>query len=357
MVTVSAYPKVKKLLSIVVPVFNEEENIEPFYEQTTAVLERLADQYDWEFVFTDNHSTDKTFECLQALARRDKRVRAFRFTRNFGFQRSILTGYRLANGAAAIQIDCDLQDPPGLIPEFLTLWRAGYKVVYGVRKSRPEAWWLRTLRQIFYQLINALSDHPLPRNAGDFRLIDREIITLLHEYSDEQPYLRGYNATLAFKQVGIEYDRSERLRGKSGFTFGQMMNLALDGIVSHSILPLRLASLIGITVFAIAVFSAIVYVVLRLTYSAAQWPAGFATVVILILVSMAVNAIFLGILGEYVARIYRQVKRGPLTIVERFIEPEMMPNSERYYISAGIAMPRAGGKTESQIASGKVDGF
>jgi glycosyltransferase involved in cell wall biosynthesis len=124
----------KKLISIVVPVFNEEQNIEPFYKQTTAVLENLKDQYDWEFVFTDNHSTDTTFECLEALAQRDRRVRVFRFTRNFGFQRSILTGYRLAVGAAAIQIDCDLQDPPDLIPEFLRLWGAGYKVVYGVRK-------------------------------------------------------------------------------------------------------------------------------------------------------------------------------------------------------------------------------
>lgn len=357
MVTVNAFPNSKKLVSIVVPVFNEEKNIEPFYKHTTAVLEGLAEQYDWEFVFTDNHSTDGTFECLQDLARRDKRVRVFRFTRNFGFQRSILTGYRLANGAAAIQIDCDLQDPPELIPEFLSIWRAGYKVVYGVRQSRREAWWLRTLRGVFYHLISALSDHPLPRNAGDFRLIDREIITLLHEYSDEQPYLRGYIATLGFKQVGIEYARSERLRGKSGFTLSQMFNLALDGIVSHSIVPLRLASLIGMAVFAIAVLGVVVYVVRRLTYSGEHWPAGFATVVILILVSIAVNAIFLGILGEYVARIYRQVKKGPLTIVERFIEPENVAGGERYYISSGIAMPRAGDKGETRIASGKTDVF
>jgi heme/copper-type cytochrome/quinol oxidase subunit 2 len=157
--------------------------------------------------------------------------------------------------------------------------------------------------------------------------------------------------------VGIEYDRSERLHGKSGLTFGEIMSLALDGIVSHSILPLRLASLIGITVFAIAVMGVIVYLVRRLTYSGEHWPAGFATLVILILMSMAVNAICLGILGEYVARIYRQVKGGPLTIVERFIEPESTAGGEQYYISDGIAMPRANDKTEPRIASGKPDGF
>jgi dolichol-phosphate mannosyltransferase len=354
-VTVSADPTVKKLLSIIVPVFNEEENIERFYTRTTTVLEGLADQYDWEFVFTDNHSTDDTFERLQDLARRDKRVRAFSFTRNFGFQRSILAGYRLAGGAAAIQIDCDLQDPPELIPEFVSLWAAGYKVIYGVRKSRPEAWWLRTMRRFFYFLINALSEHPLPRDAGDFRLIDREIITLLDQYSDEQPYVRGYIATLGYNQVGIEYDRSQRLHGKSGFTFGEMMNLALDGIVSHSILPLRLASLIGITVFAIAVLGVIIYLVRRLIYSGEHWPAGFATLVILILMSMAVNAVCLGILGEYVARIYKQVKKGPLTIVERYIEPETAAGGEQRYISAGIAMPRVNDQREPRIISGKGD--
>src|SRR5712672_3398133 len=144
---------VVKLLSIIVPVYNEEANVEPLYDAVNRTLENIADRYRWEFIFTDNCSRDRTFERLDQLAARDPKVRIYRFTRNFGFQRSILTGYRLARGDAAVQIDCDLQDPPELILDFVRLWEAGYKVVYGVRKSRPEPFMLLALRRIFYRLI------------------------------------------------------------------------------------------------------------------------------------------------------------------------------------------------------------
>src|SRR5262245_51233281 len=308
-----------KLLSIVVPAYNEEANIELLYNAVNKTLDQVRDRYQWEFVFTDNCSSDQTFERLERLATRDPRVRVYRFSRNFGFQRSILTGYRLARGEAAVQIDCDLQDPPELIIDFLKLWERGYRVVYGVRRSRPESALLLGVRHSFYRIIAWLSHDDLPVDAGDFRLVDRCILDLLHVYHDENPYLRGYIASLGYRQIGVSYDRRRREHGESGFRFSSLVNLALDGIVSHSIVPLRLASFVGMFLSLLAGLAIVVYFVDWLL-SGGSWPAGFATIAVLILVSLALNAIFLGIIGEYLARIYRQVKPQPLTIVERFVD-------------------------------------
>jgi glycosyltransferase involved in cell wall biosynthesis len=321
------------MLSIVVPVYNEEGNIDPLYEAINSALRRIGDRYDWEFIFTDNCSTDNTFERLERLAARDPRVRVYRFTKNFGFQRSILTGYRLARGEAAIQIDCDLQDPPELIVDFVRLWEAGYQIVFGVRKSRPEAFYLRAMRHVFYRVISWLSSDYLPPDAGDFRLIDRCVLDLLHEYHDENPYLRGYIASLGYRQIGVAYDRAERRAGKSAFGMGSLITLALDGIVSHSIAPLRLASFVGFSLSIAAVLAIGVYLVRYQT----NWPAGFATLAILMLISLAMNSVFLGIMGEYMARVYRQVKPGPLTIVDRFIDPLEPRESETEGRSARAA--------------------
>jgi glycosyltransferase involved in cell wall biosynthesis len=328
------------MLSIVVPVYNEEGNIEPLYAAINSALRQIEDRYEWEFIFTDNCSTDATFERLERLAARDPRVRVYRFTKNFGFQRSILTGYRLARGSAAIQIDCDLQDPPELIVDFVRLWEAGYKIVFGVRKSRPEAFYLRAMRHLFYRIISWLSTDYLPPDAGDFRLVDRCVIDLLHEYHDENPYLRGYIASLGYRQIGVAYDRAERRSGSSAFGFGSLITLALDGIVSHSIAPLRLASFVGFSLSIAAVLAIGVYLVRYQT----NWPAGFATLAILMLVSLAMNALFLGIIGEYIGRMYRQVKPGPLTIVDRLIDrmdpraPETGGRGTRSV--AGIVLPK-----------------
>jgi glycosyltransferase involved in cell wall biosynthesis len=189
----------RKLLSICVPVFNEQDNIVPLYERVCSVMGEIADRYDFELVFTDNHSIDRTFEELAALARKDPRVRVIRFSRNFGFQKSILTNYLNARGDAAIQIDCDLQDPPEMILEFIRLWEQGYKVVYGVRRKRPgDSKVLQQSRKMFYRLIDMLSEEHLPHDAGDFRLIDRVILDYLGTIQDQQPYIRGIIATLGY---------------------------------------------------------------------------------------------------------------------------------------------------------------
>src|SRR5688572_15513856 len=171
----------RRLLSIVVPVYNEEGNVERCARAVAAALDPLSDRYDYELIFTDNHSTDGTFAKLREIATADPRVRVFRFARNHGFQKSIYTGYLLASGDAAIQLDCDLQDPPELIPEFVAKWEQGYRVVYGVRRRRREAIWITAARKLFYRLIHWVSDDELPKDAGDFRLVDRCILDVLSQ--------------------------------------------------------------------------------------------------------------------------------------------------------------------------------
>lgn len=305
----------KKLISLVIPVFNEEENIFPLYEAVVPIINDYADQYDFELVFTDNHSVDSTFAKLSELREIDQRVRVFRFSRNFGYQKSILTGYLKARGDALIQLDCDLQDPPDLIPEFLKHWEDGCAVVYGVRQSRRENAVLHYARKLFYRLANYLSEDDLPIDVGDFRLIDRKVVDVLRQVDDAQPYLRGMIAAMGFKQHGIKYDRCDRERGKSNFRFKDLVGLALDGILNHSIVPLRLATFFGVGVTALTLLAILGYAVGKLMLGF-NWPAGFTTLTVLVLAGISVNALFLGIIGEYLGRIYQQVKRRPLVIVE-----------------------------------------
>ncbi len=240
----------QKLIFIVVPVFNEGQVITHFYETLTPILDKLS-TYEFEIVFTDNHSTDDTFLILNALAQKDSRVRVFRFSRNFGYQRSILTGYHKARGAAAIQLDCDLQGPPEMIETFLKNWEDGYSVVYGVSRSRQEGWIINQTRRFFYVLVDKISDVNLPKDAGDFRLIDRKVLDILQNFNHVMPYIRGTIAQVGFEQIGIPYDRVPRVGGTSKFSFFGYCAIALDGIVSQSILPLRLAIFFGLAALSL----------------------------------------------------------------------------------------------------------
>lgn len=309
----------KKLVSFVVPCYNEEENVGLLAGKLDDVMKPLSAKYDWELVLTDNRSTDGTWAAIAELSLKDKRVRAFRFSRNFGYQRSILTGYAKAKGDCAIQLDCDFQDPPELVPVFLEHWEKGAKVVYGVRRSRQEAWWINALRSLFYRLIDSLSEDELPHDAGDFRLVDRRAIDELLKIDDSSPYLRGSLATLGFTQVGVPYDRGARERGVSKFGFGDLVGLALDGILNHSVVPLRVATYTGLFI-AVTTFLALVGYGVAKVFFHVPMPAGWATTTALILLSLSVNAIFFGVIGEYLGRMYRQLKRRPLVIIDEAVD-------------------------------------
>ncbi len=305
----------KTLVSIVVPAFNEEGNVVRCYESIVAVFRQLP-EYDYEIIITDNHSTDRTFLLLEDLAAKDPALKVIRFSRNYGYQRSLLTAYQAASGACAIQLDCDLQDPPELIPEMLQIWRMGHQVVYGIRRSLKDGIVVASLRRLYYRLIATISDDDLPVNVGEFRLVDRCILVELQKVTDTSPYLRGLISTMGFSQMGLEYDRMGRTEGESKFPLKSMISLALDGVLNHSLLPLRLASIAGMFIGLLSLVLTSVYLLGRLVFGQA-WPAGFATTTILLLMSIAINAIFMGILGEYVGRLFLHAKTEIKPIVER----------------------------------------
>lgn len=313
----------RKLISIVTPVYNEEENVEEFYRSLDDALSREKGRYDFEIIFTDNHSTDGTYSLIRSLANKDARIRMLRFSRNFGYQKSILTGYLNAKGAAAIQLDCDLQDPPALISEFLRHWEAGAAVVYGIRRAREETVFIQGARRLFYRALSWLSAYPIPPDAGDFRLIDRRVIEALRDTRDSNPYLRGRIALIGFRQYGVPYDRAARKRGVTKFSFLKLVGLAVDAIVSHSAVPLRFATVLGLFAITLSSVAGLGLIVAKLLFGQ-DWPTGFATLAVLILFGFGVNGLMLGIMGEYVARIYDQLKISPNTIIE-----EQFPDDNR----------------------------
>lgn len=311
------------LVSVVVPAYNEEATVERAYREITTVFDALPG-HALELIFTDNHSTDATFPKLKAIAAADPRVRVVRFSRNNGYQRSLLVAYQRARGHCAIQIDCDLQDPPQLIPQMLDMWRQGHQVVYGIRRKLPDGPVVAGLRRGFYAGLNALSEDELPVNAGEFRLVDARVLAELRKVNDATPYLRGLISAMGFSQVGFPYDREARQAGESKFPLSKMVSLALDGLLNHSLVPLRVASITGLAVGTCTFLLTLGYLAGRLIFGQ-QWPAGFATTTMLILMGITLNAIFLGIIGEYLGRIFLQVKGSTAPIVEAELNCAVSP--------------------------------
>jgi len=303
----------RPLITICVPVLNEEDNVDRLLQRLVEIADRNA-EYEFEFLFTDNASTDGTFAKLADWVVREPRIRALRFSRNFGFQRSILMNLFNARGAAAIQIDADLQDPPELISAFLEHWQKGYKVVYGLRRHRKENMFLLAARKLHYRLIRALSESEVPMDAGDFRLIDRTVIEHLREYNDRAPYIRGMVASLGYPQVGIPYQRTERTAGRSKFNFIRLLSLSIDGVCSQSTKPLQLITIFGFGLSIVSGILIISYLIWYLFGEGIKSP-GFTTLVLLVLSSIGINAAFVGLLGEYIGRIFSAVRGGPLAIV------------------------------------------
>ena len=317
----------KQLISICVPVLNEAANIAPLLDRLAQVLPTLQDRFDvdMELVVTDNCSTDGTFDIIQSEIEQRAdlpfAVRAFRFARNIGFQKSILAGYTKARGAAVVQIDADLQDPPELIGDFIEKWRDGYQVVFGVRTHREEGKAITWLRKGFYRLLDMVSDDPLPHDSGDFRLIDRSLVDVVIALRDHDPYLRGGIASLGMKQIGVPYRRTARQRGESKFRLYDLIRLGWDAVTNHSVVPLRLS-----TWFAVACFCALallsVYFLLIGLFGSGDLPLGYVSTMLVLLGGFGFVSLLLGLQGQYVARIYSQLKERPLAIVVDQISSE-----------------------------------
>lgn len=307
----------KQLISIFTPVFNEEDNIPHVYETVKRVMTALNDRYEYEHVFSDNASTDRSVELLRELGQQDSRVKLIALSRNFGVTKSTLNGLYRCQGDAVVQLDADLQDPPEMIIDFIEKWEQGYKVVYGIRKDRDEGWIMKNIRKMFYRMAESLSNETLIPDVGEFRLMDKRIIQELRKIKDYNPYLRGVIANLGFPQAGIPYHRNRRERGKTSTNLYRLFDYGMNGIISHSTILLRLSTMTGIVLALLAFALIILYALLKIILQSS--PPGLTTITILILFFFGIQMIFLGIIGEYIAKIYSQTIDRPMVIERELI--------------------------------------
>ena len=313
------------LVTLIIPAFNEEENIPRVEREVLAVTASLP--YRFEFLVVDNASTDGTRALVRDLCARDPRWKYLRFSRNFTVEMSLTAGYRWAAGDAIVVLYSDLQDPPDVIPRFLEKWREGWDVVYGTRTKRPgDPRWRNLLVRVAYRAISWLSDVPIPTDAGDFRLVSRPVRDALVRCGEANRYLRGLIAWLGFRQVGVPYERRPRTRGESKAPFWPLVAFVFNAVTSFSLKPLRLFTAFGFLTVAASVVAMVVYTVLAITGSP---PAGITTLIVLAWLGIGLNSLGIGILGEYVGRTYSEAKRRPLYVVAETLNlPAAPPPSE-----------------------------
>lgn len=304
-----------KLLSVIIPTYNEEQGIDEFYRRTKRVLSGLAPRFEHELIFVNDSSTDKTFIKLVRLAETDATVKVIDFSRNFGNQIAITAGVDFARGCLAIVIDDDLQDPPEVILNLIAKWDYGFKVVYGVRPNRKGVNFLfKLIARLYYRVIASLSDTKIPNDTGDFRLIDRVVIDTLKKMKEENRYYRGMVSWVGFSQIGVEYERDKRYAGVSTFSFKKYINFALNGLTSFTEKPLYFSCVFGLIITSITFIIAIILIVQKLL-NPASITQGWTSLTVIILFFGGIQLLSTGILGVYVSKIYREVKGRPLYIV------------------------------------------
>ena len=321
------------MISIVVPCFNEEEVLRSTNRRLIDVLEQLSLKF--EILYVDDGSTDATAEILRELQALDERIRVIRFSRNFGHQMAITAGLEHAAGDAVAIIDADLQDPPEVLADFVAKWMEGFQVVYGVRTERDgETAFKLWTAKIFYRTMGNLSDTEIPLDTGDFRLLDRRVVDALLAMPERDRFVRGMVSWLGFSQAAVPYRRAARAAGVTKFSFFKMVKFATDGIVSFSILPLRLATWVGFAASGIALLGVLITVVERLM-GVEGLVKGWASVLVAILFIGGVQLICMGIIGEYVGRIYGESKRRPLYVVRERLGFESAPQARAELVRAG----------------------
>lgn len=306
--------------SVVVPVYNERESLPELYRRVRSVMESLGEP--WELVLVDDGSTDGSTDLMRQLREQDpEHVRPVIFARNFGHQIAVTAGLDYARGEAVIIMDADLQDPPEVIPDLVAKWREGYQVVYAVRAAREgETWFKKTTAALFYRLIYRITDVKIPVDTGDFRLMDRQVVDVLNRMRERHRFIRGMAAWVGFRQTGVPYKRAPRFAGETKYPLRKMLKFALDAITAFSYFPLQLATYMGFASAGLAIVAIPIVVVLRLTGSQAFY--GQATTLIAVLFLGGVQLISLGILGEYVGRLYDEAKDRPLYVVAEAPEEE-----------------------------------
>jgi glycosyltransferase involved in cell wall biosynthesis len=302
-------------LSIAIPLHNEETVLPELLRRTLAALDQIAGG-PHEVVFVDDGSSDRTFSVLEEAARQDSRIRAISLSRNFGHQAALTAALDHVSGDATVVMDGDLQDIPEVIPQFVERYHQGYDVVYAQRVRRKEPWPLRLCYFIFYRMMATLSDVQLPLDSGDFGLMSRRVIDQLRRMPEHHRYLRGMRSWVGFRQTGLAVEREERHSGKSKYSLLRLLKLATDGIFAFSIVPIRAAALLGAAVIA----ASMLYVLYALYYRffLQQSPQGFTALIATVTFLSGVLLFFLGVIGEYVGRIYEEIKARPIYVIERF---------------------------------------
>lgn len=306
-----------QLLSIVVPCYNEEEVIGEAVKRLRVFCLELQ-SLDVELIFVDDGSRDRTRELLKGFAEEDSRIKIIGFARNFGHQIAVTAGIDAANGDAVVLIDADLQDPPEAIHQMIAKWQEGYDVVYGKRTERlGESAFKRATARGFYRLLNSLSDIPIPLDTGDFRLMSRNVVDTLRAMPERDRFVRGMVSWAGFKQIAIPYRRAERFAGESKYPLRKMMRFAMDGILSFSTKPLQMSIAMGMASASLALLG--IFYVLFLRLFTNIWVEGWTALMIVVLFIGGVQLISVGILGEYVGRLYNEVKNRPLYVVQEYL--------------------------------------
>lgn len=319
------------LISVIIPCYNEATVLPEAHRRLAELADRLQSAGTFEFIFVDDGSRDETSRLLYELARADPRVRGLRLSRNFGQQIATTAGLEHAAGDAVVIIDADLQDPPELIETMIARWQEGYHVAYAQRtERRGETAFKLWSAKVFYRLVQGISPAAIPSDTGDFRLMDRQVVDALLRMPERDRFLRGMVSWVGFRQIAVPYKREARFAGTTGYSLVKMIGFAIDAIVSFSFAPLRLAVWIGFFVLGLALFGIIYAVILRFFGDPSLWVRGWASIFVAILFMGGVQLISLGIIGEYVGRIYGEVKQRPLYFVrERFgFRDEKSPHRE-----------------------------
>ena len=310
-----------KKISVVVPMYYEEEVAKECYTRLKNVLEKI-ENYNYEIIFINDGSKDKTLEILKEVAKENKNVKIISFSRNFGHQCAVTAGLRYVTGDAIVIIDADLQDPPELIPEMIKLWEEGNEVIYGKRKSREgESRFKLLTASMFYKTLNALSDVEIPKDTGDFRLVDRKVVEVINSLPEHNKFLRGLFSWVGFKQKAYEYERKERYAGKTKYPLKKMLKLAQDGIFSFSIKPLKIVGAMGILSVIISIIL-FVYAVLSYAFDWNNLVPGWTSLMVTMTFIGGMILISLWMIGEYIGRIYDETKRRPEYIIDETINIE-----------------------------------
>jgi len=304
----------KKKISILIPLFNEKESIKNIYIKVYDVIKNILEKYDYEIIFLDNNSNDGSHEICKQISENNNNVKIIKLSRNFGYQSNILAGYENCAGDCAITIHCDGQDDPKYILDFINMWENGYDVVYGIMKTRKDNFFLKIIINIFYKLLNYSSDISIPRNAGDFRLVNRRVINHVKNFKEKNIFLRGVLFYVGFNQIGLEYDRKERVAGHSKFSLMQYFDFGQNGILAFTKFPLKFIAVFGCTVLMINIILILYY--LYLYFAGAITQPGFTTLVLVFLLSFSMIIFFLGIISLYVGQIIDEVKNRPRYIID-----------------------------------------